>query len=80
MTRCRRVTCLLPALVWALPKCPLCLALWLTALTGFGISATFVRHLQTAALLASAVALLLLLRRTWPRRIQPAPQQIAHHR
>ena len=60
---CRSAACLLPALVWTLPKCPLCLALWLTAVTGLGISATFVRHLQAVALFISAAALLILLRR-----------------
>lgn len=40
--RLLRITAwLLPAATWALlPKCPMCLAVWLTAVTGIGCSAS----------------------------------------
>jgi len=54
------VASILPgAVLVLLPKCPLCLAVWLTAVTGIGVPAVAAAHLRgmIAALWAAAVAL-----------------------
>jgi MYXO-CTERM domain-containing protein len=47
------------AVLVLLPKCPLCLAAWLTAIAGVGVSATAAAHLRTliVVLWVAAVAL-----------------------
>ena len=44
-----------------LPKCPLCLAIWLTALTGFGFSAVIAAWVRgSLVMLSVAIAVLAL--------------------
>jgi hypothetical protein len=68
-----RAAALLPvALVTLLPKCPLCLAAWLTAASGLGISAAAAGRLRGALVFASvAVAAFALLRLARLRRSAP---------
>lgn len=54
----------IPALAALVPKCPVCVAVYLTA---FGVSASWAPWLRPAALVAGALALLTLAR-TWLRR------------
>jgi hypothetical protein len=57
----RIIVSILPAAVTALlPKCPLCLAVWLTFATGISVSATAAAWLRGMMLLLSAIAVLLL--------------------
>lgn len=49
---------LAPAALFALtPKCPLCIAAYLTAATGIGVSASTVTGMRTAAIMIGAGAL-----------------------
>ncbi|MBE3605298.1 hypothetical protein IMX07_16970 [bacterium] len=49
---------LAPAALFALtPKCPLCIAAYLTAATGIGVSASSVTWMRTAAIMIGAGAL-----------------------
>ena len=53
-----------------LPKCPLCVALWLTAATGIGISAAAVVWLQWSSGVFAIVALGLILWQESRRRLR----------
>ena len=51
---------ILPGAIWLLlPKCPLCLAAWLTAATGLGVSGLFLERLRGSILVLWAAILLL---------------------
>lgn len=53
---------ILPGVMLALlPKCPLCLAAWLSLLLGIGLSATTARMLHTALIVLCTVTLILFL-------------------
>ena len=58
---------MLPAAGFALlPKCPLCLAIWLTATTGVGVSAEAAQSLTWSAIASWLLVLAHLLRDRWP--------------
>lgn len=61
--------CVVPAAFLALaPKCPLCLAAYLTLVSGVGISAAAAEHVRTISAALVAVALVCLVRRYARRR------------
>jgi hypothetical protein len=58
----RIISTILPAALFAvLPKCPLCLAAWLTLATGVGFSAAAAVWLRTGVVLLSLTAFALML-------------------
>jgi hypothetical protein len=59
------ISSILPAAVLLfLPKCPLCLAGWLTVMTGVGFSVSSVKWMRASVLVLSAASLALLI---WSR-------------
>jgi hypothetical protein len=69
----RRGASILPgAVVLFLPKCPLCLAAWLTAVTGVGISAAAAAYLRGAIVVVLALAAAKIVRR---RAFQRSPHR-----
>ena len=68
-----------------LPKCPLCLAAWLTAMTGLGVSITVATYLDRLAVVVCVAALAVwtvqLVRRRgfWPRRHIQSPIAAPEH-
>lgn len=61
-----------------LPKCPMCIAMYVALLTGVGISATAASGIRTALIVLCAAALLAVAsnaaRRRWRRHLQPERQ------
>jgi hypothetical protein len=65
-------TCLLPAAFLALaPKCPLCLAAYLTLVSGVGISATAAEHVWTGGVVLAVAGLVCLVSRCFRRPTSP---------
>ncbi len=63
------------ALLVLLPKCPLCLAAWLTVITGFGFSAAgaaWVRGLLVTTSVAAVALTVASIVRRWANRRAPA--------
>jgi hypothetical protein len=56
------------AVLVLLPKCPLCLAAWLTAIAGVGVSATAAAHLRGLIVALSVAAVALAAARIFRRR------------
>jgi hypothetical protein len=67
--RCCSAPILPAAALLLLPKCPLCLAAWLTLATGIGFSAAAASWLRAAIVLLSFAALGVIL---WRRSTKPA--------
>jgi hypothetical protein len=66
-----------PVIVLAiLPKCPLCLAAWIAAGTGIGLSATAANHLRTLAIILSLAPLLYAVGRVTKNRLSGRTQGI----
>jgi hypothetical protein len=62
-------TCLLPAALLALaPKCPVCLAAYLTLVSGVGITATAAEHVRTVGAGLAAAGVIFLASRYFRRR------------
>lgn len=51
-----------------LPKCPACLAVWITAVTGVGVSVTIAGQLRVAMVAACAASLIVIPMMAWYRR------------
>lgn len=65
-------TCLLPAALVALaPKCPACLAAYLTLASGVGITATAAEHVRTGGAGLAGVGVIFFASRYFGRRTKP---------
>ena len=59
-THVRKLRAVPTGILALLPKCPMCLAAYITAVTGAGVSVAAASRLRTAAIVACAASLLLL--------------------